>query len=174
MPAFSPQRRRYLFRSKKGIGPISRRHSHAILKKASREAGIGALRVGTHSRRKAFARALCDASGHKLLVVQRLLAHASPMSTARYLETATETLDPHVCGFDRLAEREVVERKSPRSPPRNFPEFVGKGGGWGVLGNIHKPLLTKALIDPICSFGCRRLGWILEGQGGSLRGLTCR
>lgn len=55
--------------------------------------GIDAVRISTHSMRKTFARRVYQASGHDLIRTQRALGHASPITTARYLETDSADLD---------------------------------------------------------------------------------
>jgi len=55
--------------------------------------GIDSSRISTHSMRKTFARRVYQASGHDLIRTQRALGHASPITTARYLETDTDELD---------------------------------------------------------------------------------
>ena len=96
----------FVFRSRKGLNrPITRWQAHAIMKTLARSAGLDATRVGCHSTRKTYARGLYDASGHDLIKTQRLLGHANPMTTARYLDTCEAELDTLVLGFDPLASR---------------------------------------------------------------------
>lgn len=55
--------------------------------------GIDSSRISTHSMRKTFARRVYQGSGHDLIRTQRALGHASPVTTARYLETDSAALD---------------------------------------------------------------------------------
>lgn len=99
-PAGSP-----VFRSAKGIEQSIRRcQAHHILKEAAREAGIDASRIGCHSARKAFARAVHAASGNNLVMTQRLLGHVHVNTSAIYIETTESELDALVLGYDPLAE----------------------------------------------------------------------
>lgn len=90
----------YLFRSRTGTNrPITRIQAHRILKGLCRECGIDSTRVSTHSLRKTFVRAVYDASGHDLVRTQRIVQHASPLTTARYLESTQTELDDLVLGL---------------------------------------------------------------------------
>lgn len=96
----------FVFRSRKGLNrPITRWQAYSIIKTLALSAGLDATRVGCHSTRKTYARGLYDASGHDLIKTQRLLGHANPMTTARYLDTCEAELDTLVLGFDPLASR---------------------------------------------------------------------
>jgi len=84
----------YLFQSREGDNrPVHRTQAHRILKRLCRACGIDATRVSTHSLRKTFVRSVFDASGHDLIVTQRIVGHSSPVVTARYLESAQADLD---------------------------------------------------------------------------------
>lgn len=71
----------------------------ALLKDACRACGIDAARISTHSLRKTFVRAVYDASGHDLIVTQRVVGHSSPVVTAHYLESTESELDALVLGL---------------------------------------------------------------------------
>jgi len=95
-----PPADQYLFRSRSGANrPISRTQAHRVLKDLCRECGIDATRISTHSLRKSFVRAVYDASGHDLVRTQRIVMHASPITTARYLENTQSELDDLVLGL---------------------------------------------------------------------------
>jgi integrase len=90
----------YLFRSRQGGNqPLHRAQAHDILKAACRACGIDATRISTHSLRKTFARAVYDASGHDIILAQRLLGHSSPIVTGHYLESTQDELDNLVLGL---------------------------------------------------------------------------
>jgi integrase len=90
----------FLFQSRSGANhPISRTQAHRLLKNLCRECGIDATRISTHSLRKSFVRAVYDASGHCLVRTQRIVQHASPLTTARYLESTQTELDDLVLGL---------------------------------------------------------------------------
>jgi integrase len=94
----------YVFRSLKGSNePIRRGQAFHVIKSAAQNAGLDSTFIGSHSCRKAFAKAMFTASGNSLIAVQRLLNHRSPMTTAAYLETTREELDALVLGVDPLA-----------------------------------------------------------------------
>jgi len=84
----------FLFRSREGGNrSVHRSQAHRILEKLCEECGVCATRISTHSLRKTFVRSVYDASGHDLIRTQRIVQHASPLTTARYLETSQEDLD---------------------------------------------------------------------------------
>lgn len=94
----------FVFRSRQGGNqPIRRCQALCLLKTAAMEAGLDAARIGCHSARKSMARAVHAAGGNDLVKTQRILGHASPVTTARYLETTDAELDALVMGFDPLA-----------------------------------------------------------------------
>lgn len=95
-----PTTDQFLFQSRSGANrPISRTQAHRIIKGICRDCGIDATRVSTHSLRKSFVRAVYDASGHDLVRTQRIVQHASPLTTARYLESTQSELDDLVLGL---------------------------------------------------------------------------
>lgn len=90
----------YLFRSRIGANrPITRVQAHRILKDLCRECGIDERRVSTHSLRKAFVMNIYNNSGHDLIKTQRIVQHASPLVTARYIESTQSELDDLVLGL---------------------------------------------------------------------------
>jgi len=95
-----PPADQFLFQSRSGANrPISRTQAHRILKGLGRECGIDATRISTHSLRKSFVRAVYDASGHDLVRTMKIVQHASPITTARYLENTQTELDDRVLGL---------------------------------------------------------------------------
>jgi integrase len=95
-----PPADQFLFRSRSGENrSISRTQAHRLLKNLCRECGIDATRISTHSLRKSFVRAVYDASNHYLVRTQRIVQHASPLTTARYLESTQTELDELVLGL---------------------------------------------------------------------------
>ncbi len=106
-----PPADQFLFRSRSGGNrPISRTQAHRLLKNLCRECGIDATRISTHSLRKSFVRAVYDASGHDLVLTQRIVQHASPLTTARYLESTQTELDELVLGLGVLAPAPAAAR----------------------------------------------------------------
>jgi integrase len=90
----------FLFRSREGGNrPIHRAQAHLILKRLCLDCGLNSTRVSTHSLRKTFVRSVYDASKHDLIATQRIVGHASPLVTARYLETTQPELDDLVLGL---------------------------------------------------------------------------
>jgi site-specific recombinase XerD len=95
-----PPEDQFLFQSRKGPNrPISRTQAHLILKGICWDCGIDATRISTHSLRKSFVRAVYDASGHDLVGTQKIVMHASPLTTASYLESTQTELDDLVLGL---------------------------------------------------------------------------
>ncbi len=95
-----PPADQFLFQSRTGPNrPISRTQAHRILKGLCHECGIDATRISTHSIRKFFVRAVYDASGHDLVRTMKIVQHASPNTTARYLENTQTELDDLVLGL---------------------------------------------------------------------------
>ena len=95
-----PPAEQFLFQSRTGLNrPISRTQAHRIIKGICRDCGIDSTRISTHSLRKSFVRAFYDASGHDLVRTQRIVQHASPLTTARYLESTQTELDDLVLGL---------------------------------------------------------------------------
>lgn len=68
--------------------PICRKWAWKMLRRTIRRAGIyDATAGGTHTMRKTFAQEIYVASGKDLYVTQKALDHASPSTTARYLNS---------------------------------------------------------------------------------------
>lgn len=106
-----PPADQFLFQSRIGANrPISRTQAHRILKRLCRECGIDATRISTHSLRKSFVRAVYDASGHDLVRTQRIVQHASVITTARYLENTQTELDELVLGLGAPAPIHDIAR----------------------------------------------------------------
>jgi integrase len=79
--------------NRSGADGMDRSQAFRTLVAACIACGIDAARISTHSMRKTFARRVYQASGHDLIRTQRALGHASPITTARYLETDSADLD---------------------------------------------------------------------------------
>jgi integrase len=111
----------FVFRSRNGTNePIRRCQAHHLLKGIAREAGLDAARLGCHSARKSFARMVHAAGGNDLVKTQRLLAHASPVTTAKYLETTEAELDAVVLGADPFCSAKPAAPASIASPQMRF------------------------------------------------------
>lgn len=68
--------------------PICRKWAWKMLRRTIRRAGIyDSTAGGTHTMRKTFAQEIYVASGKDLYVTQKALDHASPSTTARYLNS---------------------------------------------------------------------------------------
>jgi site-specific recombinase XerD len=84
-----------LFVSRKhvnGFAAISRQQAHKLLKALF--AAIGEFgNVSTHTLRKTFAKAIYEATGGKIELVQIALGHAAINSTVSYLSFNTESID---------------------------------------------------------------------------------
>ena len=94
----------FVFKSRKGLNrSINRCQAYVIIKSIAEVVGLDASRLGCHSTRKAYARGLYDASGHDIIKTQRVMGHASPLTTARYIDTSEAELDDLVRGFDPLS-----------------------------------------------------------------------
>ncbi len=77
---------------------ISRQHAHDLLKALF--AAIGEYgNVSTHTMRKTFAKAIYDATGGKIELVQIALGHAAITSTVAYLSFNTSTIDTAIMGM---------------------------------------------------------------------------
>jgi len=82
----------YLFRSRKGSGPISRVTAWKVLDEAFRTNGMTG-RLGTHTMRKTFADRVYTAIDGDLVGTQRALGHRNINSTVQYLSFAQERID---------------------------------------------------------------------------------
>ena len=73
----------------------------AVLHEAAKSAGVGEERLGTHSLRKSFASALWDSPfvDRDLVKMSKLLGHANPANTIRYLEFLDGSLELAVLGL---------------------------------------------------------------------------
>lgn len=79
--------------ARKNAGGMERTQAFRMLVAACKACGIATSRVSTHSLRKTFARRVYEASGKDLIVTQRLMGHTSVLTTSRYLQTDSATLD---------------------------------------------------------------------------------
>jgi integrase/recombinase XerD len=90
----------FVFQSRNGDNAaITRGKAFRWLKRLARELGLDATRISPHALRRTFAAAAYNVS-RDLLVVQKLLCHVSPLTTALYLETSAEQLDAVVLSLD--------------------------------------------------------------------------
>ncbi len=74
-------------------GPMHRSRAFCLLVEACEECGIDTTRISNHSYRKTFVGRIYAASGHDLIRTQRIVQHASPVTTARYIETDAGEMD---------------------------------------------------------------------------------
>jgi len=81
----------WLFPSRKGNKPISRVQAWRILNDAAKRAGL-AFSFGTHSLRKTFAYHAYK-NGTDITLLMRVLNHASPRETLRYIGIENEDID---------------------------------------------------------------------------------
>jgi integrase len=85
---------------RKGHGrPMSRTHAFRIIVGAAKDCGFDTTRISNHTGRKTFVRRCYLATGKELIATQRILNHASPITTARYVETDANELDQVVLGL---------------------------------------------------------------------------
>jgi integrase len=80
-----------LFRSKKGLRPISRQRAHQLLSEAGKILGLP--NIGTHTLRKTFGYQIFQRTGGNLALVQKLLNHADTGVTLRYIGIDREQMD---------------------------------------------------------------------------------
>jgi len=82
----------YVFKSRKGRGPLGRVQYHRILKEA---VALNELpgKVATHSMRKTFADRAYEALGHDIFRTQKALGHRNINSTAQYLSFREADID---------------------------------------------------------------------------------
>lgn len=80
----------FLFKSRKGDGPLTTRSAHKLIKTTLRELGIKG-NYGTHSLRKTFGyhRYINNV---KLETLQRMFNHSSPATTLRYIGITREVI----------------------------------------------------------------------------------
>ncbi len=81
----------YLFKSRKGNGPISRVQAWRILSEAAETVGI-IESIGTHTLRKTFGYWAFN-SGVDITIIQKLLNHSSPGITLAYIGITQDELD---------------------------------------------------------------------------------
>lgn len=80
----------WLFRSRKGTGPITTRSAHKIIKTTLRDLGIQG-NYGTHSLRKTFGYHRY-VNNVKLETLQKIFNHSSPATTLSYLGITREVI----------------------------------------------------------------------------------
>ena len=73
----------YVFRSRKGGGPISRQQAYRIINAAARSVGIKD-KIGTHTLRKTFGYHAYKA-GVDITLLQSIFNHSAPSTTLRYI-----------------------------------------------------------------------------------------
>lgn len=96
----------YVFRSRRGDGPITVNGMWRVIKDAAKEVGIE-QNVGSHSLRKTFSRRVYDNAQDKskaLIILQNILNHSDQLTTMRYIglidEEIEETFDGMNLGID--------------------------------------------------------------------------
>lgn len=85
----------YVFRSRRGDGPITVNGMWRVIKDAAKEAGI-TFSVGTHSLRKTFCRRIYDNANDKskaLVLLQNILQHSDQITTARYIGIYSDDIE---------------------------------------------------------------------------------
>lgn len=98
---------RYLFPGR--AGPITTRQFNRLFHEARQRAGI-TKPVNIRTLRHSFATHLLE-SGVDVRVIQALLGHANPLSTARYTRVATGLISKLNSPIDLLGDRPVKGRK---------------------------------------------------------------
>jgi len=106
----------WLFPGTKPGCPLSPRSVFCTCRKAARLAGI-AKKVHPHSLRHAFATHLLE-DGVNLVVIQKLLGHASLRTTARYVHVADSTLRLTKSPLEMLGSLDLVRAADTLSPKR--------------------------------------------------------
>ncbi len=81
----------YLFKSRKGSGPITGVQAWQILNKAASSVGIKE-RVGTHTLRKTFGYHAYQ-QGIDITLLQKVFNHSTPSITLRYIGITQEDID---------------------------------------------------------------------------------
>lgn len=96
----------YVFKSRKGNGPITVRAMWDVIKSVAKEAGIE-QNIGSHSMRKSWSRRLYDNAKDKsqaLVLLQTILNHSSASVTLKYIgilnDEIEEAFDGVNLGFD--------------------------------------------------------------------------
>jgi len=87
-----PQRSLFATNRSEG-GAMNRSRAYCLLVEACKECGIDTTRISNHTYRKTFVGRIYAASGHDLIRTQRIVQHASPVTTARYIETDAGEMD---------------------------------------------------------------------------------
>jgi integrase len=88
----------WVFKSRKGDGPIDRRHAWRILSETAQMVGIDEA-IGTHSLRKTFGYHAYK-SGVDLSMIQYLLNHSSQRETLRYIGITDEEAEDVVINLN--------------------------------------------------------------------------
>jgi len=81
----------YLFKSRKGVKPITGVQAWQILNKAARSVGIND-RIGTHTLRKTFGYHAYQ-QGTDITLLQKVFNHSAPSITLRYIGITQEDID---------------------------------------------------------------------------------
>lgn len=83
----------YMFKSRKGIGPIQVKQVSRILSEAGKYFGLE--NITAHSMRKTYAYIIYVNSGHDIVAVKEMLGHSSIEITKRYLGLDRELYDKY-------------------------------------------------------------------------------
>lgn len=83
----------YMFKSRKGIGPIKVKQVSRILSEAGEYFGLE--NITAHSMRKTYAYIIYVNSGHDIVAVKEMLGHSSIEITKRYLGLDRELYDKY-------------------------------------------------------------------------------
>ena len=91
----------WLFPGRNSTKAFTPRAFFAGIHAAAESAGVDEKRLGTHSLRKSFASALWDSPfvDRDLVKMSKLLGHANPANTIRYLEFLDGSLEAAVLGL---------------------------------------------------------------------------
>lgn len=94
-------------RSSHAFGAVDRHVSYPqafrLLRAAAVAAHLDPTRLGWHSTRKSFARRIYENSSHNLTLTQKVMGHASVMTTALYLRETDEAANAAVLGLSSPA-----------------------------------------------------------------------
>lgn len=88
----------FLFRSRKGSGPVGRIQYHRILKEAVQSNEMTG-KIATHSMRKTFADRVYEALGRDIFRTQKALGHKNINSTAQYLSFKEADIEAAILGM---------------------------------------------------------------------------
>lgn len=92
----------YVFKSRKGDGPITVHAMWDVIKSAAREAGI-TQNIGSHSMRKAWSRRIYDNASDKskaVVLLQTILNHSSANVTLKYIGVLNDEIEDAFDGIN--------------------------------------------------------------------------